>query len=211
MVGPMAYNPDQRRRALKLFMAENGLQPKAWARAAEINETALWPFMNSKTNALRDDTYEALATAATKLLKRPVRAATLRGESPVSIEIPLGHYVGAGDEVHLVGEDVLDYTPAPPGFEKGAAAIVRGDSMRPIYDPGDVLYYLHQEPPPPFKELPQRAVIVQVKDGPLFVKKLLPGTRRGRYHLLSVNPLTPILQDQQIEAIARIGWVKPGG
>ncbi len=52
-------------------------------------------------------------------------------------------------------------------------------------------------------------VFVQVKNGPLYVKKLLPGSKRGRYHLLSVNPLTPVLQDQPIDSIARIGWIKP--
>lgn len=207
----MPYNAQQRRNALATFMAETGLQPKEWARRSGLSESALWPFMKSKTQALGDDTYELLAVGASKILKRPIRAATLRGEPPVAIEIPIGHYVGAGDEVHLFdGDDsTVDWTGAPPGFEKGAAAIVRGDSMRPMYDDGDILFYLTQEPPPPVKDLPQRPVIVQVKDGPIFVKRLLPGTKRGRYHLLSLNPLTPLLQDQPVLSIARIGWVKP--
>ena len=207
----MPYNAEQRRHALDNFMTANNLQPKAWAREAGLSESALWPFMKGKkTKALGDDTYEKLAEAATELLGRSISAAELRGEPPANPEIPLRHYVGAGDEVHLIDTDAeIDYTPAPPGYEKGSAAIVRGDSMKPTFDPGDMLFFRRREAPPAFKDLPQRPVIVQVKNGPLYVKKLLPGTKRGRYHLLSVNPLTPVLQDQPIDSIARIGWIKP--
>ena len=209
----MPYNADQRRGALKVFMVKNNLQPKDWARTAGLSESALWPFLSGKkTKALGDDTYERLADAASKKLRRPVKAAELRGEPPTVIEIPIQHYVGAGDEVHLVDDNgPLDYTESPPGFEDGAAVIVRGQSMQPTFDAGDMLFFRRREPPPAFKDLPERAVIVQVKDGPLFVKKVLPGTRRGRYHLLSVNPLTPVLQDQLLDSIARIGWIKPAG
>lgn len=131
-------------------------------------------------------------------------------------QTPIAHYVGAGDEVHLfddAGTDtVIDYTPSPPGFERaeGAAVIVRGESMRPIYDPGDLLFFRRRlDPPRSPRDLPVRPVIVEVKGGRLFVKKLLPGTQKGRFHLLSINPLTPPLQDQPVESIAYIEWVKP--
>ena len=118
----------------------------------------------------------------------------------------------SGDEVHIIdGDEPLDYTDGPPGYAMGAAVIVRGESMRPTFDPGDMLFFRIREDPPAFKDLPARAVIVQVKDGPLYVKKLLPGTKRGRYHLLSVNPQMPLLQDQPVESIARIEWIKPTG
>lgn len=207
----MPYNPEQRRQALQSFIDANNLQPKAWAREAKLSESALWPFLRGKkTKALGDDTYEALADAATDLLGRRVSSGELRGEPPAHVEIPVAHYVGAGDEVHIIdGDGSFDYIEAPPGFAKGAAAIVRGDSMRPTFDPGDMLFFRRREPPPPMKELPLRPVIVQIKNGPLMVKKLLPGTKRGRFHLISVNPLTPPLQDQPVESIARIGWIKP--
>lgn len=205
----MAYDPEQRRYALQAFMDSNELAPKAWCRAAGLSEGALWPFLVGKrTNALGDDTYEALAEAATDIVGRKVRAGELRGEPPRDAKIPLQHYVGAGDEVHIFDGDLaIDYVEAPPGFSTAAAAIVRGDSMRPTFDHGDVLFFRIIEKPP--KDPPMRPVIVKVKDGPLLVKKLLPGSKRGRYHLLSINPLTPALTDQPIESIARIGWIKP--
>lgn len=123
--------------------------------------------------------------------------------------VPVMHFVGAGDIVHLLDDDGrIGDTAAPPGFEKGAAVIVRGESMMPIFQPGDVLFFKMREDPPK-KDLPLRAVIVQVVDGPLYLKKLLPGTKRGLFHLVSVNPNTKVLLDQQVESIARIGWVKP--
>lgn len=150
-----------------------------------------------------------LGVSAPELLGRPV---SLRPAQEVP-QTPIKHYVGAGDEVHLFdGDDAFDETPAPPGFEgdKGAAAIVRGESMRPIYDPGDMLFFRFRfDPPATAKDMPSRPVIVQVKDGPLYVKKLLPGTRKGRFHLLSINPLTAVLQDQLVESFAYIEWVKP--
>lgn len=151
-----------------------------------------------------------LGKSAADLLGKPIALRPAPTEEP---ETPVAHYVGAGDEVHIIdGDAPVDYTPSPPGFERdrGAACIVRGASMRPIYDPGDMLFFRHRrDPPTDPKDVPERAVIVQVKDGPLYVKKLLPGTKKGRFHLLSINPLTPILQDQPVESFAYIEWVKP--
>lgn len=152
-----------------------------------------------------------LGLSSAELLGKPV---ALRPRSEVP-QTAIRHRVGAGDEVHLFeGEsdsEALDYTDAPPGFEreKGSAVQVTGDSMRPIYEEGDLLFFRFRFDPPSLKDLPERPVIVQIKDGPLFVKKLLPGTRKGRYHLLSINPLTRAMQDQDVESFAYIEWVKP--
>tara|TARA_R110000823_G_scaffold243647_1_gene367836 strand:+ start:424 stop:1059 length:636 start_codon:yes stop_codon:yes gene_type:complete len=151
-----------------------------------------------------------LGESAADLLGKPIALRAAPVEEP---ETPVQHYVGAGDQVHIIdGDSPVDYTPSPPGFlrDQGAACIVRGSSMRPIYDPGDMLFFRHRrDPPVSATDIPERAVIVQIKDGPLYVKRLLPGTRKGRFHLLSINPLTPILLDQPVESFAYIEWVKP--
>lgn len=150
-----------------------------------------------------------------KLPKSPKPAhATKQIDESKQAVTPIAHYVGAGDQVFLLdGDDsAVDYTPAPPGFERdrGAAVQVRGQSMRPLFEEGDLLFFrLRREPPRKPEDIPDRPVIVQVTDGPLYVKRLLPGTRRGRFHLLSINPLTPILQDQPVESFAIIEWIKP--
>ncbi len=78
--------------------------------------------------------------------------------------------------------------------------------MLPAFEDGDVPVWRQLEAPP--RKLPKRAVVVELDDGRLFLKKLLPGTRKGRYHLISVNPVTAPLLDQKVRAIARIGWLK---
>lgn len=81
----MPYDPEQRRGALREFMRRHGLEPKAWCRAAGLGANSLWPFLSRQPNptrALKDDTYEALADAASAILGRLVYAAELRGEGP---------------------------------------------------------------------------------------------------------------------------------
>lgn len=202
------YSAEARRRVLAAFLVRNKLKVQTWTKASGLSEAGLRSFLAGRSESMSDRAYAQLAAGATKLLERPVDASALRGDPPPLVEIPIHHYIGAGDEVHLIdGDDAFDYTAAPPGFEQGGAGIVRGESMLPIFEPGDVLFWRHLERPP--VEPPKRALIVKVKDGPLLVKKLLPGTRKGLFYLLSVNPNTAVLNDQPVEAIARIGWVKP--
>ncbi|MGQ3297723.1 S24/S26 family peptidase [Reyranella sp.] len=207
----MPYDSEQRRQALRNFMKTHNLQPKAWARAAGLSESALWPFLGKKVNpteALTDDTYEALADAASELLDTRIRAAQLRDEAPWTADIRIESYVGAGDEVQMIGVDGgLGTTAAPPGYEGGGAVIVRGDSMQPVFNSGDLLFFQKREPPSVAN--PAKPLIVEVRGGPLYVKKVLKGSKRGHFHLLSINPNTPVLQDRPVMSIAKIGWVKP--
>jgi hypothetical protein len=215
-----AHNPEQRRRALRAVMKEHNLTTNGWAVAAGVSEGTIRNFLNGGehgSDSLSDRTYTLLASAigvtVAELQGERPPTPRLRGRPSEEPETPIQHYVGAGDEVHLIdGDDAIDYTPSPPGFERdhGAAVIVRGESMRPVYDPGDMLFFRQRRDPPTLtKDLPARPVIVQIKDGPLYVKKLLPGSKKGRFHLLSINPLTPPLQDQPVESFAFIEWVKP--
>jgi repressor LexA len=188
-------------------MRSHDLKIYPWAKAAGVSESAIRNFLAGDSDSLSDRTYQLLARAVDSTV------AILQGEHhqplPGTPQVKIGHYVGAGDEVHLVdGDESIDYMECPPGYQHGIATIVRGDSMRPLYENGDILFYRTREPAPT-RSVPRRAVIVQVKDGPLYVKKLLPGTKKGRFHLLSINPLTPVIEDQSVESIARIGWVKP--
>lgn len=81
----MPYDAEQRRGALREFMQRHGLEPKAWCRAAGLGPNSLWPFLSKRpnpTHSLKDDTYEALADAASLLLGRAVLADELRGITP---------------------------------------------------------------------------------------------------------------------------------
>ncbi len=201
----VSFDPEQRRLALRTFIATHSLRVLPWCEAAGLAEATLRGFLAGRTRTLSDETYELLADAASSMLERQIHASDLRAEPLRSADIPVAHYVGAGDEIHIFdGDEPLDYVGAPPGYEKGAAGIVRGVSGAPFFEDGDVIFWRELEAPP--KDPPRRPVVVKVKDGPVFLKKLLPGSRRGRYHLISINPATAPLLDQQIESMARIGW-----
>lgn len=202
------YSAAARRRVLQAFINRNKLKVQTWTNASGLSEAGVRAFLAGRADSMSDRTYAKLAAGASKLLERPVDASALRGDAPPPIQIPVHHYVGAGDEVYIVdSDDNIDYTEAPPGYAQGGAAIVRGDSGRPMFESGDVLFWRQQERPP--KEATKRPVIVYLTDGRLFVKKLLPAPGKNIYHLLSINPTTPVLTDQEVECIARIGWLKP--
>lgn len=203
------YNAAARRRVLQAFIDRNKLKVQTWTNASDLSEAGVRSFLAGRADSMSDRTYAKLAAGASKLLERKVDAAALRGDPPPAIEIEVRHVIGAGDEIHIIdSDDGFEYTPAPPGFEQAGAGVVRGDSMRPLYEAGDILFWQAVRPPPR-RDAPQRAVIVKVLHGALYVKRLLPGTKPGHYHLLSINPSTPVMADQPVESFAHIEWVKP--
>jgi hypothetical protein len=187
-------------------MERLGTNPNAWGKAAGVSESTIRNFLAGDSDSLSDRSYHLLAIAA------DLTVAVLQGEKPAptqgTVQIPVNHYIGAGDEVFLFEDNAaIDYVPAPPGYEKGGAAVVRGQSGRPMYEQGDVLFYREREAPP--KRATKRAVMVYLDDDRLFLKKLLPGSKPGRYHLLSINAASEVLTDVKVLSIARVGWVKP--
>jgi phage repressor protein C with HTH and peptisase S24 domain len=132
----------------------------------------------------------------------------LHDPRPAGASIEITHVVGAGDEVYPVpGDSPLGHVPAPPGYEHGGAAAIKGDSMLPAYHDRDLLFYKEWESPPKGLRQPDRPVLIELRDGRSFLKKILSSGRDGRYHLLSINPAAPIIKDVVVTRIARIGWV----
>lgn len=131
---------------------------------------------------------------------------------PAGASIEVTHLVGAGDEVYPVpGDSPIGHVPAPPGYESGGAAAIKGDSGLPAFHDRDLLFYKEWEDPPHPRKLPERPVLIELRDGRSFLKKLLSSGKEGRYHLLSINPASPIIKDVIVTRIARIGWVWFGG
>lgn len=96
-------------------------------------------------------------------------------------------YVGAGAAVHPIDDGDPLYSlnieyPLPPGT---VGAIVRGDSMFPIFEDGDLVAYSGET------VLPEDALgetcIVQVSDGRLLIKTIRRGSEDGLYTLTSYN------------------------
>lgn len=127
----------------------------------------------------------------------PERAEKLA--APRSLRIRIVTQAGAGHSViPLDEEDAVDYDEIPLSPED-RWIMVRGESQMPRYDDADYIR------PPNTKEPPERGLflecLVQLKDGRVMIKRVVPGTRKGRYTLESHNA-EPI-RDVAIE------WVAP--
>jgi transcriptional regulator with XRE-family HTH domain len=95
----------------------------------------------------------------------------------------------------------LQFTP-PGGVE---AAIVEAKTLQP-YEAGDILIWGKIEPLGAGR-VPGHPVIVATHHI-LLLRQLVPGTKKGRYHLLSIDRSAPHLPDQKVEGVAQIEWVK---
>ena len=213
-VAAMPADPDQRRRALKAFQATYLLRTFPWCKAARVAESTLRGFLNGDQDSLGDRNYEKLAAAASELLVekrqgKPVTAAELRGEQPTAL-VKIEAYVGAGAEIRPIDGDHLgEWLEAPPFGQPLSAALVRGDSALPMFEDDDVLFY-----PAPRRALVGligRVVIADLQDGRRLVKRLQRGQKPGRWHLLSINPASPMIENVAIDAAAPIAWVRRKG
>lgn len=123
---------------------------------------------------------------------------------PYFAKVEIMGMVGAGARVYPV-DTRLDPIDPPPGCPDDAfGLIVRGDSMALIYEEGDVLICVNE--PDPLLLLNKRAV-VDLDTGERYVKKLVRGSARGLFTLISHNG--SVITDVRVERAARILWVKP--
>lgn len=119
-------------------------------------------------------------------------------------KVKVGGYIGAGARIYPVSdfgigealEEVELDLPLPAGT---VAAIVRGDSMMPVFEDGDLIGYFRDSTDP--MTVLNRTCIVQVTDGPIYIKTLKRGSERGLFTLSSFNAT-------DIEDVA-IDWAAP--
>lgn len=99
-------------------------------------------------------------------------------------------YIGAGAQVFPIDSDgddgmldevELDF-PMPEGT---VAAIVRGDSMLPVFEEGDLIGYFRDASDP--HAVLGRQCVVKVVDGPIYLKTVKRGSTPGLFTLSSFN------------------------
>lgn len=201
-----AFNPEQRRRVLREYMARHELTMNGWCKAAGVSEGALRNFLNGDSESLSDRTYELLAAV------REEQVSVLRGEATAQADppalVPVRSYVGAGDEIISLTDDEspIDWTEAPPGMEAAEATQVRGLSMAPLYRDGDLLFHRRLTVDP--IRLRDEVAVMQTRNRKRYVKLIQPGSKKGTFRLVSINPLYPPIEDQVLTWVAPIIWVK---
>ncbi len=129
-------------------------------------------------------------------------------EEPMTVEV-VG-YVGAGAEIRPIDDHPLgagiETVEAPPNVEPSSvvAVRIRGDSMYPAYNDGDVIYY--QKHAAELQDCYNRDCVVKLLDGPTMVKRVERGSGPDRVTLISHN--APPITDMRVEWISRVEWVK---
>lgn len=122
--------------------------------------------------------------------------------------VPVVGRVGAGAEVELVDAYPkgagLFHVAAPedlPAAQIVAVEVV-GDSMEPLIEEGDVIFFTRH-----FVGIDPAAIghvsILGAEDGRALVKKIVPGREPGSFDLYSVNPNNPV------EYGCRLLWAAP--
>lgn len=124
--------------------------------------------------------------------------------------VPVVGYVGAGAEIysiddHQKGDGMFEISAPPQGATPSMVAlVVRGDSMSPAYEDGDVIYY-DQQVRGDFDHLVGKRVVARLADGRTFIKKLRKNSD-SQYWLHSHNA-DPIV-NPRIEWLAVVLWVR---
>lgn len=133
----------------------------------------------------------------------------LRISEDVQAKIPVVGYVGAGAEVFAIDDhakgDGFDEVPAPPGMLNGIALIIRGNSMDPKYEDGEVVYI--EKTLYSVESLIGAICYVQLADGRCYLKKLQYGSRPGTFNLISLN--APAIIDVVVERAYPIAFTRP--
>ncbi len=121
----------------------------------------------------------------------------------------IGH-VGAdpsGQVLYATGQEPQDLAPIPPGGTDDAVALkVTGGSMRGLADDGALIYFEDQRTPPTPDMLGQ-IVVVETDTEEVLVKRLLKGSRSGRFDLESIDGATR--HDARLRWAAHITAIVP--
>jgi len=122
--------------------------------------------------------------------------------------IPVSGYVGAGQEVVMIdvpGELGEIEAPARLGPD-GVALKVRGDSMRPAYRDGDLVFYDRKYAGTDLRTLIGEECVVCLSDDRIFVKEMYPGSRPGFWTLVSHNDAPRA--DVEVAWAAKVRWIE---
>lgn len=116
--------------------------------------------------------------------------------------------IGAGAEIFPFDDPTeltgFDDVEAPPGVVRGKALIVRGESMWPRYDDGDLIVIEDGDYGP--EDLLGNECYVRLADGRAFLKILARGSKAGVFTLKSHNFRD--IEDVIVEKACPVSWTR---
>lgn len=135
------------------------------------------------------------------------KAAAYLGDPPPARMMPVRYTVGAGQEVFAVDDnEPLDYEPIS-GFwgVQAELAVVRGDSMWPVFNEGTKIIFGAARPPHPSDHRQMR--VVRLADDRMLVKIMKKTADPAVWSLDSLN--APTIDDVVVYAVAEILRIEP--
>ncbi len=134
-----------------------------------------------------------------------------------SRDCPIVGIVRAGSEIEYWNDQFPDgESIAVPGelfgdgvVRRWGGVVVRGESMSPIFDDGDILFF-DMRYAGEVSGLVGRACVVETAAGGAMVKRLERGRRAGMYNLESYNRHHGVVADVVLRTARPVMWVKKG-
>lgn len=187
-----------------------GLTQEQMAERLEIS-TGLYNGLENGKRRMNADYIEAAAAIfgirPSDLIENPPHPIAVAGLVGAGAQVPLHDAYEKGDGLfHVAAPEPLLRT----GPAKGVVAVqVEGDSMAPMYQPGDVLFYTrHTHEGIPDEDI-GRPCVVEDDEGMAWVKQVKRGTEPGLFHLISLNPDAETRHNVRIKWAARVMMVLP--
>ena len=183
--------------ALQGIMAVRGWAQDELADALDTTQATVSRWLKGrepKGQAMERIRALALESGVIERLPKPANQAPLMGRVGAGAEIMVEHEQVPADGYDLVE---LPFTFVDPviAFE------VIGDSMLPVYEPGEVIVCLRDQVRSTDSYLGKR-VVVRTVGGRRFIKRLMRGSHRGLYNLDSWNART--IEDVRLEWVGEI-------
>jgi len=202
---------------LSAIMAAKGWNKTELAVALEVSQPTVTRWFRDGQDP-RGETRDKIRTLYASVMEEDVHidsmeVAEIAGRRRVrkpDQEVRVVGYVGAGAEVHAIDDHEkgagLDVVQVDFPVRHGTVGvIVRGDSMLPMFEDGDLVGYLRDAAGP--EQLIGKICVVKVQDGPTYIKRLKRGSEPGLYTLVSANARD--IEDVDVEWAARYRFHLP--
>lgn len=184
------------RGALRAIMDRKGVKPTTLSLMVGKNKSLVKDLFE-RTNDISVSTLNKLAGAL------DVTVMDLIAAPPV----PVVGYIGAGGVVIYedLGDDEVVMRP-PNVSMKLVALVVRGDSMLPKYQDGDIIY-IGRDHDGVLPEYLGRDCAVRLATGETYIKQIINGSEEGRFTLLSLN--APPIENVEVTWATPVAFIMP--